>query len=239
LKEDHHREILNRIKKVSGKATHHTFLDGYLGNDHPRYPINSPTLRVLARDFMRTHKELTAADFGKLLTQFAMAESGTEKFTVGILMDYSTPEQRKFDPALFDKWLDHLVGWAEVDAVFTGKYTHDEILGQWSTWKKLINKFSRDPNINKRRASLVIFCAPLRKHDDPRLATEALKIVDRLKNEKSILITKAISWVLRSMVKLHRHTLEAYLDKQGATLPAIALRETLVKLKTGVKNKRK
>jgi 3-methyladenine DNA glycosylase AlkD len=239
LKVDHHREILDCIEIISGRPTQHTFLNGYLGNDHPRYAISSPALRALARDWMREHKDLSPAAFGKLLTQLAKGKSGTEKFAVGILMDYSTPEQRKFDPALFDKWLDHLVGWAEVDVVCTGKYTHTEILAQWAAWKQLINKFSRDANINKRRAALVLFCAPLRKHDDPRLAAHALKVIDRLKGEKSILITKAISWVLRSMEKLHRRALEAYIQEQGWTLPAIALRETLVKLETGVKNKRK
>lgn len=239
MKEDYHRDILDLIKKRSGTPTQHTFLDSYLGNEHPRYPINSPELRKIARAWTKEHKDLSANEFSKLLTQLAKGESGTEKLMVGILLDHCTRDQRKFDPSLFDKWLNHLVGWAEVDAVCTGKYTHDEIIGQWTTWKPLITSFSKSDNINKRRAALVIFCAPLRKHSDPRLAAEALKIVDRLKDEKPVLITKAISWVLRSMDKLHRQALETYLSENKSTLPRIAVRETEAKLKTGVKNKRK
>jgi 3-methyladenine DNA glycosylase AlkD len=38
-----------------------------------------------------------------------------------------------------------------------------------------------------------------------------LQNVDRLKSEKSVLITKAISWVLRSMIKHNRTLVEDYL----------------------------
>ncbi len=239
MKEDHHRDILNRIRKHSGKATQHTFLDKYLGNEHPRYPISAPVLRRIAKDWMLEHNELTEKDLAKVLTSLVEGVSGTEKIMAGILLDYAKIPQRKFDPSLFDGWLEHLVGWAEVDALCTGKYTATEITAQWRSWKPLIGKFSKSKNINKRRASIVLFCTPLRHHDDPALSALALQIVDRLKGEKEILITKAISWVLRSMDKRHRQTLEEYLDANGNTLPSIALRETLVKLKTGVKNKRK
>src|SRR5688500_19494553 len=51
-----------------------------------------------------------------------------------------------------------------------------------------ILKFSKDPNINKRRASLVLFCSPLARVKDDDLADAALKIVERLKSEKDVLI---------------------------------------------------
>jgi 3-methyladenine DNA glycosylase AlkD len=67
------------------------------------------------------------------------------------------------------------------------------------------------------------------------LAQVAFKNVDRLKHEKEILITKAISWVLRSMVKHYRKPLQTYLKENADTLPKIALRETMTKLRTGKK----
>jgi 3-methyladenine DNA glycosylase AlkD len=57
-----------------------------------------------------------------------------------------------------------------------------------------------------------------------------------LKGEKEIIITRAISWVLRSMVKHHRKALENYLKKNEKTLPAVAVRETKIKLDTGTKS---
>ena len=231
----HHEEILKLIQKKSGKPTQHTFLDSYLGNDHPRYPISAPILRTIAKDWMREHRDLSPTDMALLFTSLIEGESATEKCMAGILMDYTTREQRKFKPGLFDQWLDHLIGWAEVDAVCTGQYTITEIPEQWKAWKPLLIKFSKSKNIHKRRASLVLFCSPVSQAHDAHLAEVVFENVNRLKSEKEILITKAISWVLRSMVKYYKKELTEFMKTEGKTLPAIARRETLIKLKTGKK----
>src|SRR5690349_15079139 len=231
----HHQEILSLIQKNSGKATQHTFLDSYLGNEHPRYPISAPILRTIAKDWMKKHTEMTSIEFAKLLTSLIEGVSATEKCMAGILLDYSSKDQRQFDPELFDTWLDHLVGWAEVDSVCTGTYTITEISAHWKKWKPLLVRLSKSENIQKRRASIVLLCSPLRKPNHEELVTLALANVDRLKSEKEILITKAISWVLRSMEKNYKKTLKEYMNDNMDSLPKIAVRETMIKLKTGKK----
>jgi 3-methyladenine DNA glycosylase AlkD len=234
-----HSEILALIESGSGTPTQHTFLDNYLGNTHPRYPINAPSLRTIAKDWMKAHKDMSAKEFSILLTSLSKGVSGTEKVMVGILLDNATKDQKQFDPKIFDKWLDHLVGWAEIDAVCTGKYCVSEIPENISTWRKILTGFSKSRNINKRRASIVFLCSPLSQSNDLQLADIAFECIDRIKHEKEIIITRAISWVLRSMVKHHRKSLEVYLNKNEASLPAIAVRETRVKLTTGKKTGRK
>jgi 3-methyladenine DNA glycosylase AlkD len=238
MKNSLHHHILQQIKKNSGKSTAHTFLDSYLGNRHFRYPISAPVLRRIAKDWIKEHHDLSAKDFASLLTDLVESESATEKTMAGVLLDYATPDQRKFNPALFDQWLNHLEGWAEIDAVCTGKYSATEVVNQWKKWKPLLIKFSKSKNINKRRASIVFFCSPLSKIENKDISHTALQIVDTLKTEKKILITKAISWILRSMVRFNREMLEIYLKENGESLPKIALRETLVKLETGKKTKK-
>ena len=239
MQNPHHRQILQQIKEKSGKGTQHTSLDSYLGNTHFRYPISVPVLRTIAKDWMKAHRDLTAKEFAVLLTAFIKGESGTEKNMAGILLDNATADQRKFDPKLFDRWLEHLEGWAEVDSLCTGKYQRVEIVEQWSKWKPLLLKFSKSKNINKRRAAIVSFCSPISRVENKEIAETALQIVDKLKDEKAILITKAISWVLRSMERYNRKALEEYLKENIDSLPKIAVRETLVKLKTGKKTKTK
>jgi 3-methyladenine DNA glycosylase AlkD len=235
----HHLEILSRIQTHSGMPTHHTFNDSYLGNNHPRYPINNPTMRNIAREWMRSHKDLPSAEFQEVLTSLIQGGSCTEKMMAGIMLGYASKSQRDMDPMIFDHWLDHLVGWVEVDTLCTGDFLKDSFASKWPVWRDLVDKLSRDPNINKRRASLVLFCSPLghRQHDE--MTNVALAIVDRLKSEKHVLITKAISWVLRTMLKLHREKVSSYLKEKGQTLPKIALRETIAKLETGRKTKSK
>ena len=234
-----HREILQLIIDHSGTPTRHTFLDSYLGNDHMRYPISNPVLRGIARVWMKEHRNMSVSSFSKLLSSLIKGKSSTEKCMAGILLDYATPEQRKFDPKLFDQWLDYLIGWAEVDTLCTGKYTTTEIPENWKAWKPLLIKLSKSRNIQKRRASLVLLCSPMRSVEDDRLGKLALENIERLKSEKEILITKAISWLLRSMEKHYRTLLVEYLNKNLDSLPPIAVRETMTKIKTGRKTKKR
>ena len=234
----YHKQILELIVSNSGKPTQHTYSDSYLGNDHKRYPISAPVLRTIAKKWMKEH-DLDPHELVDLLTSLIQGESSTEKCMVGILLDCSKKTQRKFPPRYFDQWLDHLVGWAEVDSVCTGKYTMTEVPDQWEQWEKLLTKFSKSKNINKRRASLVIFCSPVSQVRDERLCVLAFENIDKLKHEKEVLITKAISWVLRSMIKHYRKEVTEYLNKEPESLPKIAVRETMVKLKTGRKTTKK
>lgn len=236
----HHKNLLGEIKNRSGKATQHTYLDNYLGNDHPRYPISSPVLRIIAKEWMKVNKEKIALkDFTALLTSLIEGESATEKTMAGILLDYAPASLKKFNPSLFDSWLDHLKGWAEVDVLCTGTYTISEIPENFTAWKKLLIAFSKSKQIEKRRASIVLLCSPLSKVKDDRLIEITFQNIDRLKSEKEILITKAISWVLRSAVKLYKKEVQDFVNLNVDTLPKIAVRETMVKLKTGKKTKSK
>jgi 3-methyladenine DNA glycosylase AlkD len=239
MKSAFRRQILHEIRKVSGNPSRDKFLNNYLGNSHPQYRITSPVIRRIAKEWLREHRDLPPKDFAMLVTDLVEGKTFTEKYMAGILLDYASNDQKKFNPKLFDRWLNHVEGWAEVDGLCTNKYSRTEIVNQWDTWKPLVIKFSKSKNIQKRRASLVLFCAPLGRISHLDISHTALQIVDRLKSEKEILITKAISWVLRSMVKNNREILEDYLRDEASTLPKAALRETMVKLKTGRKTKRR
>ena len=234
----YHKDILKLIKEHSGKPTQHTFSDSYLGNSHPRYPISMPTLRKLAKEWMQAHSELSAQEFSELLTSLVAGESATEKCMAGIMLDYSKKEQRQFDPILFDLWLEHLEGWAEVDTVCTAQYMRTELLDKWKSWKPLLAKLAKSDNINKRRASLVLLCPAVRHANDERLAAMAFSNIEKLKSQKEILITKAISWLMRSLVRHYKTQLATYLEENKDSLPKIAVRETMIKLKTGKKTKR-
>lgn len=234
----HHKEILGLIVSLSGEPTTHTFSDDYLGTSHPRYPINNPTLRQIAKEWMRDHKSLPVKDFESLLTSLIKGQSTTEKLIAGMLMDAAPKAQRQINPTLFDAWLDHLEGWAEVDTICTGEFTNTEVPRQWLVWKKLLIQFSKSKNIHKRRASLALLCSPIRRMTDPDVAKTAFQIINRLKGEKEILITKAISWLLRSMTATFKKEVSDFVDEFESTLPKIAVRETRVKLLTGKKTVR-
>src|SRR6188768_2172535 len=94
----HHKEVLDLIIQNSGTPTQHTFLDSYLGNSHPRYPINAPTMRLIGKEWMKEHQAMASVDFEKMLTSLIKGKSSTEKLMAGVLLDASKKEQRKFNP---------------------------------------------------------------------------------------------------------------------------------------------
>jgi 3-methyladenine DNA glycosylase AlkD len=234
----YHEELLKEIKEKSGKGTQHTLLDSYLGNTHPRYPIAAPVLRTIAKTWMKAHRDLSSKTFSALLTSLIEGESSTEKVMAGILMDYATLEQGSFHPKIFDTWLNHLEGWAEVDAVCTGAYMVKQLPVAWTKWEPVLHRLSKAKNLQKQRASLVLLCSPVSHVTDDALVEAAFKNIDRLKAEKHLLITKAISWLLRSMVRHQKELVTLYVNENAGTLPAIAVRETRMVLKTGKKTKR-
>lgn len=232
----HHKTILEQIKRNAGVPTNHTFLDGYLGNSHPRYPIDAPTLRKIAKAWSTTHRHLQTTEFVGVLDSLVKAPSSTEKMMAGILMDYGTVEQTNFNPKIFDDWLNYLEGWAEIDAVCTGKFTIRSISSQWTAWDQILKRFAKSKNINKRRASLVLLCSPIRYDNAPEMRERAFENILKLCGEKHVLITKAISWLLRSMIRQHKSAVSNFINTNREKLPAIAVRETVTKLKTGRKS---
>jgi len=108
-------------------------------------------------------------------------------------------------------------------------------LANWEKWQQLLLKLANSPNLNKKRASLVLLTHPVREMRDGRLKTLSFLLINRHKHHKDILITKAISWLLREMIKNYRHEVVNYLEKNADSLPKTAIRETKRKLVTGRK----
>jgi 3-methyladenine DNA glycosylase AlkD len=146
-----------------------------------------------------------------------------------------TKLRKQLSPLHLKKLLKNAEGWAEVDSICQSNFTSKELLGNWEEWKKVLNEFNKSENIHKRRASLVLLIKSLRESEDKRLTDMAFKNIEKIKKEDHKLITKAISWILREMIKKHRNKVEKYLKENKETLPAIAVRETTKKLKTGKK----
>src|SRR6185312_1309445 len=122
-----------------------------------------------------------------------------------------------------------------VDSLCQSNFTADELLLNWPAWHRMLIALSKSKNISKRRASLVLLTGPIAHSADPRFAAVAFENISRLSGERDILITKAISWLLRSMVRYHKKEVAAFLRANAETLPAIAVRETKRKIETGRK----
>lgn len=230
-----HAEIVLAFKKHSGKGTKHTSSKTYLGNSHFTYDISVPIQRQIAKDFIKAHPEMTPEQFAALLDLLYAGKSYNEKSMGGSLLGYMKKHRVHVKPQMLDAWLEHLVGWAEIDSLCQGSFEAGDLLADWKQWEKTLVFFSKSKDISKQRASLVLLTTPVTDSDDKRISKLAFKNIETLKGEKDILITKAVSWLLRSLVKHHRKEAAAYLAKNKNSLPKIAVRETTRKIETGKK----
>jgi 3-methyladenine DNA glycosylase AlkD len=230
-----HQQILEEIKKKSSNKSKYKDTATYHGSTHMIYPITVPEVRTIAKEFVKENPDLTFKELENLLEELFKGESYTEKTFAPKLLEYYPKLRYKVAPASLDGWLNFLFGWAEIDSLCQSVFSAKELLRNWEEWEKLIKGFSMDKNISKRRASLVLLTGPVYQSDDKRLSVLAFKNIDLLKPEKDILITKAISWILRSLTKYHKEEVGVYLNKNLKTLPKIAIRETSRKLETGKK----
>lgn len=235
MKNRYHQEILQQIqsevkdKKVTSETSN------YLCHTHFQYGLTVPKRREIAKNWAKKHKTITIEEFTSLLNSLYKGKSYEEKTIAGNLLEYLPKLRKQLAPILLDDWLSYLEGWAEIDTTCQSVFSAEELLSRWNEWRTLIVKLSKKENINKRRASLVLLTGTVVHSNDPRLSTLAFETIDRLKTEKSILITKAISWLLRDLTKNHQALVVKYLEKNKATLPKIAIRETMSKIQTGKK----
>jgi 3-methyladenine DNA glycosylase AlkD len=200
---------------------------------------DTPSLRKIAKAWAKAHNDLAAPELEKLVTALIHDPSAIRKTMAGILLGYLPAQRREFRPALFEDWLAHLDSWAAVDAVCYNNFTAAEMLDNFTLWKTLIIRLAKADNLHKCRGAIVLLTKPVKQSADPRLRDLSFRVIDLLRGEKDILITKAVSWLLRHLTKHHAPDVTQYLDNNRETLPAVAIRETLNKLKHGTKTIKK
>lgn len=200
---------------------------------------NTPRLREIAKAWVKTHKEQPAREFENLITTLLHDPAAIRKTMAGILLGYMPIQRSELSPALYNDWLSYTEGWAAVDAICYNIFTAAEMLDNFTAWKTLITRLAKSDNPNKRRGAIVLLTKPVKQSADKQLCALAFRVIDTLRGEKDILITKAVSWLLRHLTKHHAPAVRQYLETYRDKLPAIAVRETVNKLKHGIKSPRK
>lgn len=232
----HHQELLEALWEHVGEGTPEPEeMKAYMGTGKRAYAIATPVESQIVRDFIARHRDLSFSEYLALLNSLYQGPSHNEISLAGKLLELLPRLRKQLEPCLLDGWLGVVEGWAETDSICQSHFTAQEMLARWDDWRALLAQLSLDPNVHKRRASLVLLTRPVRDSRDERLADLAFAHIERLKGERDGLITKAVSWLLRDLIKNHHQRVEAYLEANEATLPRVAVRETRRKLLTGKK----
>jgi 3-methyladenine DNA glycosylase AlkD len=242
IKNPIHLQILkdiNQLKSKTPKSCNTQWVKKYLGTDKIFHGFSTGQIIDLAKKIIKKNNLDEKQIIELLDSLYQNATSYTEIALAALILSRSPKILKNFNPKCLDLWLNYTCGWAENDVLCQSNFTGEILISNWETWQKILKQFNQSSNINKRRASLVLLTKSLRQSDDPRLSKLAFKQIENLKSEKEILITKAVSWLLRSLVKFHKTEVLDYLEKNKDTLPKIAYREALTKALTGRKYNKK
>jgi len=231
-----HKYIIAEILKVSPVKVPNK--DGfglkYVGTQKPSFHLDTKSMRKIAKNFVKSHS-LSPKEYTKLIDDLYYGDTYDEVIIAALIVGSAKELRQNIVPKDLHHWVANTHGWAECDVLCQMAFDADDLLNSWPVWEKALMQFAKDPNIQVRRASLVLLTKPFRQSDDIRLIKVALHNLDILKQEKDILITKAVSWVLRSMIKNHKDIVSKYLKDNLSSLPKIAIREVSTKLETGKK----
>lgn len=236
----YHSDLISEVKARARQQSQSEKekLERYIGTDKILYVIGTDTERAIIKEWVGKHPNLTQVEYIELLGSLCQGESVNEVSIAGDLLATLPRLRKAIEPKWLDVWLNRLHGWAEVDSLCQSKFSASEVLANWEAWKDLLIGLASNDNVHKKRASLVLLTKPVRDSEDVRLADLAFMNIDRLKSNRDILVTKAISWLLRDLIKHHKQRVETYLKENELVLPKIVVRETRTKLLTGRKTPR-
>lgn len=227
-----YRELIALLKK-EGKDPCGFPIAKYLGTTHMVYNVPVPVLQRLAKDWTKTHELISQDNFVSFIDALFYGDSREEKKMASFLLEKFPHYLCVLESQAIDRWMSELSGWEEVDS-FCIEIDVWLRVGS-STRVSLLKKWNKDKQIEKRRASLVVLCSSVRYDDSEIFRNLSFSFIDALKAEKHVMITKAISWLLRSLVKYHKSEVVRYLKENIVLLPSIAVREVTRKLETGKK----
>ncbi|GIK73181.1 MAG: hypothetical protein BroJett021_21690 [Chloroflexota bacterium] len=225
-----------QLEALPASAPDQAFIRRYLGTPRRVLAVRTDDLRRLAKMTVQQHKAWPDAQWLALLDQLYAGDLFEQRALAGILLGALHPLRHQLELERLRGWLDGQVGWAEVDTTCQSAWSDKEMLARWEEWDPFLDSLSLAPNVSLRRASLVLLVTPLRHNADAALTRRALVNVQRLQHERDRMITKAVSWVLRSMIAEQPQTVRAYLDEHAGALQSTVVREVRKKLETGRKS---
>ena len=199
------------------------------------YGVRVPRLRAIARDWQRAHKGIDLGDLVTVADALWDGGSREERVLATVLFQRYQRHIPALDWAHFDRWRRGLDNWEVTDQMGV------RVLGPWvladpgartgHLWDLIAEE-----DVWSRRLALVATVWLNRGYDGITYPDLTLGLVDRVKEERDPMITKAVSWALREMVKQHPDRVVAYLEANRDLLAPHVVREVNTKLRTGLKS---
>lgn len=231
----YYKEVKDLLAAIPSTTYKFKDINKYLGSTNTILCLPTKERGSAIKQWYLNHKDLDTEEITKLIDTLIKSSIYEEKVTGSHLLALYKNYRKTIPLEYLSNWLQYLSGWAEVDNFCYGMFKADEIVARLEEWKEFLRKLNNSNNISERRASLVYLCKPTKKIFQSEFKDLAFTNIKNLIHEKDILITKAISWLMRDMIKNYREDIIKFLAENKETLPKIAIREVNNKLTTGKK----
>jgi 3-methyladenine DNA glycosylase AlkD len=204
----------------------------------PFYGVSVGELRKISRAWHREHPGASPAEVASVADAL-WAASVREEMVVGALLHgHDASSRSSFGLRRADRWAATLDNWETSDAMaawLAARAVADDPARRYPMLETLAGR--RNPWA--RRVGLVACIGTARTPEAAIWWPRVEGIVLRLASDKEASIPKAISWVLRTHTKHAADLVGEFIERQADALPAIVLRETRNKLRTGTKSGRR
>jgi len=198
------------------------------------YGVKVPRLREIANAWYRAHREIARDDLFALVERLWEAGSREGRQIVFYLLEHYSRWTPDLPQACFERWRRDLDSWVETDGL--GWTLALWLMGDPDARLDYLWELIADEDVWSRRLALVPLARINRGAMGATFPALTLQLIDRVKAERHPMITKAVSWVLREMIRRHRDQVTIYLEQNRDALASHVVREVNNKLHTGVKS---
>jgi len=198
--------------------------------------IRVPVLRQIAKDWLRENKEMDAVDFVALLRAL-WKKPIFEMKSLGLELLYANKKALKnFDWQTLEVWLSDVDNWVHCD--FLSCNIFGLLVKQNQSHLKRLKKYLKKSGKWFQRTGIVSTLQLIRAKKIE--SNEVLSMIDQIVDNQDAMIQKAISWVLRELVRAGSgQEVEKYLRRNQSRLAKYVIREVNNKLRTGLKSGKK
>jgi len=195
--------------------------------------VRVPILRKIARDWVKENKETSDKEFLALLRAlWKQPVSEVRTLALELLMA-NKKYLKNFDWQIGESWLNDVDNWSHCDLLST------QILGFLVLYDKShlpkLKNYLKKKGRWFRRSAIVSLIQLIREKEISPL--KVLAMIDQIADDRDPMIQKAISWVLREMVRSGTgKEVKKYIKKNKDRLAGFVGREVQNKLKTGLKS---
>jgi 3-methyladenine DNA glycosylase AlkD len=198
------------------------------------YGVRVPQLRKIAQAWYRAHKQIACDDLATLVETLWNGESREERSLAVLLLEHYGDQVPDLSKEHFDRWRQSLDSWESTDGL--GWILALWLAGDPDTGLDYLWELIADGDVWSRRLALVTTARINRGKMGFTIPKLTLQLIDRVKEERHPMITKAVSWALREMTKTHPDQVAAYLEDNRDVLASHVVREVDNKLRTGLKS---